>query len=314
MVLPLRSAFFALALGADPLRAGEWGQVKSWVYQLTGYREGRLTDLAAAPFDLAVIDLSRDGGADFFSREEISALQSSGKIVLAYFEIGALETYRPEWSRVPRDLLAGKVDGWPDEQYVKFWDERWWPIVQGRVDLALAAGFDGAYLDLVTAYEEIPAPGLPAEERARRMVDLIVRVSRYAKSRAPGFKIVPQNAPELATWSYWEPAPNRKYLDAIDGFALESVFFLAHDKPADKKWCQENRDNALAILQAGKLVLGVDYARKPANVADACRRQRDLGFVPYVSVEPLDGIHAEGSGVSTDSAGRPRRKPVSSPR
>ena len=277
-------------LGAEK----KWNEVESWVYQLCNYKGDKLEQIAESDFDLAVIDLSRDGESDFFTHAEVEAVRKSGKIVLAYFEIGAIEDYRPEWNDVPNDLKAGKVGGWPKEQYVKFWDERWWPIVKGRVDQALKAGFNGAYLDMVTTYEEIPKSGLKAEERARKMVDLIARISEYAKSKNPTFKIVPQNCPELYTWAYWKPKPNEKYISAIDGLGMESVFYMAHDKPANKDWCKENRDNALAIKNAGKLLLGVDYAKKPESIADAYKKQRAIGFVPYVSVEELDVVLREG--------------------
>lgn len=270
--------------------ARDWMAVHRWVYQLTDYKEDKLDEIAAATFDLAVIDLARDGGSDYFTQKEIQHVQASGKIVLAYFEIAAIEEYRPEWKSVPSDLKAGKVDGWPKEQYVKFWDDRWWPIIKGRVDQAQMAGFDGIYLDMVTSYEEIPRSGLSSEERARRMVDLIARISHYAKEKKKGFKIVPQNCPELYTWSYWDGKPNEKYIQAIDGFALESVFYLPHDKPANKMWCKENRANAIAIKKAGKLVLGVDYAKRSKSVNDAYQKQRKIGFVPYVSVVELDRV------------------------
>lgn len=279
----------ASALSAAP----EWNRVRTWVYQLTGYPGGRLDRIAAAPFDLAVVDLSRDGGDDYFTRAEITAVKRSGKVVLAYFEIGAIESYRPEWKDVPDDLKAGPVAGWPQEQYVRYWDKRWWPVVKGRIDQAITAGFDGAYLDMVTTYEEIKGTGIEREELARRMVDLIVRISARAKKRAPGFRIVPQNCPELYTRSAWDAEPNKTYLRAIDGIGLESVFFIAHDKPATAAWCRENRENALRLVEQGKLVLGVDYARKKANIAEAYRKQRGLGFIPYASVEALDRIVPE---------------------
>lgn len=119
--------------------------------------------------------------------------------------------------------------------------------------------------------------------------------SEYAKSKSAGFKVVPQNCPELYTWSPWKPKLNEKYIKAIDGLGLESVFYRAHDKPANQSWCQENRANALAIRKAGKLVLGVDYAKKPASIEDAYRQQRALGFIPYVSVEALDRIQREST-------------------
>lgn len=271
----------------------DWKEVKSWVYQLTNYRDNRLDEIAKASFDLAVIDLARDGASDYFEASEIEALAKSGKLVLAYFEVGAIEKYRPEWDLVPENLKAGKVNGWPDEQYVKYWEEGWWPIVEGRIDQALKAGFDGAYLDMITTYEEIPSSGIDVEERAHKMVDLIARISTYAKSKNPAFKIVPQNCPELYTWSYWEPSTNEKYRNAIDGIGLESVFYIAHDKPAEASWCQENRRNASAIRASGKLVLGVDYAKKPKSIADAYQKQRELGFIPYVGVEALDSFETE---------------------
>jgi cysteinyl-tRNA synthetase len=276
-------------IAADAPAAPAWSEVQSWVYQLCNYRNDALDELAATEVDLAVVDLSRNGASDYFTANEIGALKASGKIVLAYFEIAAIEEYRPEWSCVPADLKAGAVDGWPKEQYVTFWDERWWPIVQGRIDQALKAGFDGAYLDMVTTYDEIPKSGLALSERARRMVDLIAHLSAYAKERNPDFKIVPQNCPELFTGSVQLNPPA---IDAIDGLGMESVFYLAHDKPANKAWCEENRQNAQAIRKAGKLVLGIDYAKKPATIADAYAKQRALGFVPFVSIEALDRIPA----------------------
>ena len=291
----IRLVVILLLCGCGVVNAeANWGGVKSWVYQLTNYKDGKLDEIANAGFDLAVIDLARDGKSDFFTRTEVEALKKKGVIVLAYFEIGAIENYRPEWQKVPEDLKVGVVKGWPKERLVKFWEERWWPIVQGRVDQALNAGFDGAYLDMVTAYEEIPAKGKEREDLANKMVDLISRLSQYAKAKNPQFKIVPQNSPELYTWSYWEAKPNQKYIDAVDGLGIEDVFYLAHDKPAAGQWAKENRDNALAIKRAGKLVLGVDYARTAGCMADAYSKQRAIGFVPYVSVVQLDVVVPEG--------------------
>lgn len=293
-LLPLATLLLPLSC-APPALAGDriWNDVKTWAYQLCNYTDGKLDALAGSDSDLAVVDLSRDGGSDYFSRREIEALKASGKFALAYFEIGAIEENRPEWQSVPEDLKAGPVDGWPQEQYVKFWDEKWWRVVRGRVDRALDAGFDGAYLDMITTYEEIPGSGLPLESRARAMVDLIARVSRHAKAKNPDFKIVPQNCPELYTWSFAEAKPNRKFLDAIDGLGLESVFYIAHDKPANHDWCRENRANALAIKKAGKPVFGIDYAKKRECIADAHKKLREIGFIPCVSVRDLNGTAPE---------------------
>jgi cysteinyl-tRNA synthetase, unknown class len=265
-------------------REARWAAVDSWVYQLTGYRDGKLDEIAASAYDLAVIDLARDGSEDVFTREEIRSLQVSGKIVLAYFEVGAIEDFRPEWSEVPEELKLGEIAGWPGERYVAYWDARWWPVIQGRIDRALASGFDGAYLDIVNAYEEIPddAAGTDREDLARCMVALLGRISAYAKAHDAAFRIVPQNAPELYLYA--------GYLEAIDGLGMEELTVLATDRLCDADWCEENRAAAAAVGEAGKLVLAVDYADEPANIDLAYRAARAIGFVPYVTVVELDRV------------------------
>ena len=102
----------AYRTGVPRLHAGaaaKRANVRSWVYQLSGYQNNRLDQIAGSSFDLAVVDLARDGGGDYFTPGEVAALTSRGKVALAYFEIGAIEDYRPEWSQVPADLKLGPV-------------------------------------------------------------------------------------------------------------------------------------------------------------------------------------------------------------
>lgn len=258
-----------------------------WVYQLQGYPDGRLDAIADSPHDLAVIDLARDAGSDYFTAEEITAVRESGKRVLAYFEIGAIEEYRPEHARVKADgLMLNRWADWPEEHFVRYWDPRWWDgVVRPRVDQALAAGFDGAYLDTPLAYEEIDLALVPGETRdslAARMAALIARVSEHAKRDRPDFWVVPQNAPELQE--------QRGYTEAIDGIGMEELFFLAMDEPCAEDFCDENLAATRRLRDAGKLVLAVDYATSPSHVEEACRRYREERFTGYVTTRPLDRV------------------------
>ncbi|HEY3717000.1 MAG TPA: endo alpha-1,4 polygalactosaminidase [Jatrophihabitantaceae bacterium] len=256
-----------------------------WLYQLSGYPGGRLDALARASGSTAVIDLARDGGSDYFSQAEVSALRASGKHVLAYFTIGSIENYRPEYSKVAALKLNRWAD-WPDEYFVRYWDDAWWRlVVQPRLDQALAAGFDGAYLDVPNAYEEIDlalVPGETREDLGAKMAKLIMRISAYAKARRPGFEIVPQNSPEL------QQVPG--YTAAIDGIGVEELFYLATDEPCTQDFCQENLDSVRALRRAGKFVLAVDYATRPEDIARACARYRAEGFTGYVTTVALDHI------------------------
>lgn len=184
--------------------------------------DGRLDGLAELPHRVAVIDLARDGKASYFTAEEIGELRDSGKKVLAYFEIGSIEDFRPDFVRFrmenPDLMLNEWWPDWPGEYFVEYWDERWWDAaVRPRLDRALAAGFDGAYLDTPLAYEEIDLDLVPGEDRnslGRKMVNLIVRISEYTKAKDPDFWVFPQNSPELRK--------HGGYTEAIDGIGWRS--------------------------------------------------------------------------------------------
>jgi cysteinyl-tRNA synthetase, unknown class len=262
-----------------------------WVYQLQEYPGGGLDELSHAPQRLAVIDLARDAGSDYFRPDEIAALRASGKSVLAYFEIGSIEQFRPEYSPLQArdpDLILNQWPDWPGEYFVRYWEPRWWDrVVRPRVDQALRAGFDGAYLDTPLAYEELDLSVVPGHNRdslAQTMVELIARISRYAKSRDADFRIVPQNSPELRRYP--------GYIDAIDGIGMEELFFRATDDPCTEEYCAENIANTRALRDAGKFVLAVDYATRPDHVMAACNRYREEGFAGYVGVRALDRISA----------------------
>lgn len=264
-------------------------QGKTWVYQLENYRDGGLEEIAAAAGQVAVIDLARDGGTDWFTNDDLVDVQHAGKKVLAYFSIGSIEKYRPEHDAVEAaGLKLNRWDDWPDEHFVRYWDELWWTdVVRPRLERAMTSGFDGAYLDVPLAYEAIDLRLVPEESRdslARKMVALIARASAYAKERKPGFWIVPQNSPELRH----QPG----YVEAIDGIGMEDLFFRAHDRRCDQDWCRENLDDARALKQAGKFVLAVDYAKEPENIAEACARYLGEGFTGYVTTVELNQVSA----------------------
>ena len=275
-------------------------QAQTWVIQLGYYQNNRLAQIADNVFDMAVIDLARDGG-DYFTPAEISTVKASGKLILAYLDIGAIEDYRPERPHVEQtmaDIILERVHGWPEERYVKYWDERWWLVVQGRVEQALSAGFDGVYLDLIFAYQDIEpqSVGFSRVELAHAMVNLIARLAAHARSRSPQFLVVAQNNPELYT-DYDQPLGWQQYLAAIDGLSVENMYYLDTGEPCTEAWCAENIRNAQAVLQAGKPVFSVDYAAipsDPAKVTDAYRRARADGFVPYVSTVGLPACYLPG--------------------
>ena len=274
--------------GPGPAAPG-LADLPSAVVQLQNYQDDRLDALARARVSLAVIDLARDAGSSYFTAPEISQLKRPGTRVLAYLEIGSLENFRPDFAALRGSDPDLFLNEWPEfrgEYFVKYWDERWWDLaIKPRIDRALAAGYDGVFLDTPLAYEELDlslVPGRTRPELARQMVALIARISGYAKAIDPGFLVFPNNSPELQDYP--------GYTKAIDGIGMESLSFLPTDVPCTDPYCRTNLAAARALRKAGKAVLAIDYARKPANVAAACRHDQEEQFIGYVAPAALNSI------------------------
>jgi uncharacterized protein (TIGR01370 family) len=270
--------------------------VNDFLYQLQNL------DLAAignSAYDLVVMDYSADGGeAGEFTAAQINALKhSSGgeKIVLAYMSIGEAEDYRFYWQSGwtpgnPTWLDVEDTD-WPGNYRVHYWDPAWQSIIFDYTDRLLDAGpsagsgrgFDGAYLDIIDAYEYYADQGRTTA--AQEMADFVAAIRAHAHDRDPDFYIFPQNAPELATLV---PA----YLNSADGIGQEDLYYGydADDVMTPPAVTAELEAYLDVFKNAGKLVLTIDYATTPAHIDDAYAKSQAKGYVPFVTVRDLDQL------------------------
>jgi cysteinyl-tRNA synthetase len=120
--------------------------------------------IKATNYDVIIMDLFfNDGSA--FTPDEIGQLKTKAndgrRLVICYLSIGEAEDYRyywnPDWKKHPPSWLAGENPNWPGDYKVKYWDAKWQAIIYGNdssyLHKILTAGFDGAYLDIVDAFE-----------------------------------------------------------------------------------------------------------------------------------------------------------------
>ncbi|MHB8874675.1 MAG: MJ1477/TM1410 family putative glycoside hydrolase [Myxococcaceae bacterium] len=294
----------ASAEGRERIRA-----VKSWGYQLQG-QNGRGLDhsaVAASPFDLVVVDFADRGVPLSFEQVGRLKKRASGKprLVLAYLSIGEAENYRFYWKTGwkagrPAFLADGNPD-WPGNFKVRFWLPQWQKLLFGvttgaeksYLDRIVDAGFDGAYLDIIDAFEYFGPDGKRPERKlaAQDMTELVERLASHAREARgqPGFLVVPQNGANILDGL--APARVERYLSAIDGIGAEDTFFYG----------ERDEDNPLAIQLetltfldrfqgAGKVVLSVDYLTDKAKVARFGALAREHGFVPYAGRRELDRL------------------------
>jgi cysteinyl-tRNA synthetase len=114
-------------------------------------------------YDLVIMDLFHFEEA--FNPQEIEQLSTkpngNKRLVICYLSIGEAEDYRyywqPVWKASKPGWLEAENPDWKGNYKVQYWDSSWQQIIYGNsdsyFDKIIDAGFDGAYLDLIDAYE-----------------------------------------------------------------------------------------------------------------------------------------------------------------
>ena len=272
--------------------------ISSWVYQLQGID---LTAIRNTAFDLVVIDYSSDGTEQGeFTPAQIDAVKHSpegNKIVLSYMSIGEAEDCRFYWkdSWIPGNpaWLDSENPDWEGNYKVRYWQSEWQSIVLQYTDKLLDAGFDGAYLDIIDAYEYYDERGRASA--AQDMVDFVAAIAACARTQNPNFLIISQNAPELVT-----DVPD--YLNHVDGISQEDIYY-GYDGdgiPTPEEATDEMEAYLNVFKNYGKIVLTVDYpfgqsedvphfdAQTLAKIDDAYTRSSANGYIPYCTVRNLN--------------------------
>ena len=269
-------------------RSSRLSGVNDFLYQLQGLD---LSAVGQTAYDLVVMDYSADGSkTGELTNAQIASLKHSPggeKIVIAYISIGEAEDYRLYWQSgmKPGNPVWLDVENpdWQGNYKVHYWHPEWQNIIFGYIDRLLAAGFDGAYLDIIDAYEYYDDQG--RDSAALEMVGFVAAIATYARERDPDFLIIPQNASELATLI---PI----YLNIVDGIGQEDIYYGYDDDdqltpPAVTAELEVDLD---IFKKAGKVVLTIDYADTPEHVEDAYAKSRIKGYVPFVTVRDLDEL------------------------
>lgn len=135
-------------------------------------KAGFLAAMAASNYDAFIIDLFFDDsnlGQVAFTSTEIATLRTKpgggSRLVIAYMSIGEAESYRfywdARWTLFPPPWLEKANPDWPGNYKVRYWDPAWQAVIFGNdasyLKKILDAGFDGAYLDIIDAFEYFEA-------------------------------------------------------------------------------------------------------------------------------------------------------------
>jgi cysteinyl-tRNA synthetase, unknown class len=282
---------------------GTLAAAKSWGYQLVNLDPKAL---AASPYDVLVIDYSRDGSeTNALTPAELAAIKvkpdGTKRIVLSYLSIGEAESYRYYWSKMwgwfpsflspilPNWMLPtwrAKLNrDWGGNYAVRYWEGGWQTIILGQggyLDRILKAGFDGVWLDKVdSALEDVAANNPRAKAD---MFAFVKKIAERGRAARPGFIVLPQNGDELLD--------DADYRAVIDGIGKESLLYgeETEKKPNSAAAVAARVARLKKLTSEGKTVLAVEYLDDPADIAKARTDLVANCFVPHFAERSLEAL------------------------
>lgn len=157
-----------------------------------------------------------DKNSVLFNAKQINQMKLGNKLVLADISFTTAEVYRwyfkKEWLTSSPAFLGEKLS---ESRYVvKDWlSTDWWEITKSILDLTIDAGYNGIVIDNVATYADLGG----AKSLRDKMIDYVIAISAYAKSKNKDFIILAKNGELLGS------VP--QYTAAIDGIVKEDLIY-----------------------------------------------------------------------------------------
>ncbi|MEZ4837938.1 endo alpha-1,4 polygalactosaminidase [Flavobacterium sp.] len=111
----------------------------------------------------------------------------------------------------------------------------------------------------------------------KKMQEMVVDISKYARKFNPDFIIIPQNGSELAFQNVNPEKPLcNDYINAIDGIAIEELFYDENGKADDY------RINNLKKIPKDKKVIVSEFVKEKNDEDRIVKLNREATFVPFI--------------------------------
>jgi hypothetical protein len=229
----------ASAPTAEPLPIWRPAPGLSWQWQLD------------ASLDLTVGAQVYD--VDLFTTDAatVAALHTQGRRVICYMSAGSWEAWRPDAKSFPVAVIGNAYVGWPGEKWLDIRRiDLLGPIMQKRLDLCRAKGFDAVEPDNIDGYGADTGFPLTAEDQLvynRWLAD-----EAHQRGLSIGLKNDPEQVADLLPYFDW---------------ALTEDCF-------DQGWC----DQMMPFIAAGKAVFAAEYTDTGMTTDRFCAEAKDKQF------------------------------------
>ena len=237
---PIATPTRAPATAPTPTQGPQIWQPKlntSWQWQLTSLPIDQSLDV-----DMYDIDLFDNDGAT------VASLQAEGRKVICYMNAGGWENWRPDAERFASELIGVNLDDWEGEKWLDIRRiDILGPIMEARMDMCRAKGFDGIEPDNVDGFLNHTGFPLTYEDQLRYNIWLAERA--HERGLSIGLKNDMEQIPDLLPYFDW---------------ALNEQCFE-----------YDECETLTPFIDAGKAVFNVEYVLEPD---DFCGRASALGF------------------------------------
>jgi hypothetical protein len=155
----------------------------------------------------------------------VTTLANKGRNTICYMSAGSFENWRPDAGDFPAQVL-GNSNGWPGEKWLDIRRiDVLGPIMEARLDLCAAKGFDGVEFDNIDGYTN--STGFPLTGADQRAYNRFLAAAAHDRGLAAGYKNNVDQA--RADEPYFEFAVNEECFqwDECDVLSV----FIANDKP-----------------------------------------------------------------------------------
>jgi len=157
----------------------------TWQWQLTGKVDQSVN---AAVYDIDLFDNDA---------RVVASLHAKGRKVICYMSAGSWEDWRPDAAAFPA-AVKGRSNGWPGERWLDIRRlDLLAPILNARLDLCKAKGFDAVEPDNVDGYTNVSGFPLTSDDQLR--FNRWLADAAHARGLGIGLKNDVEQVPALVT-------------------------------------------------------------------------------------------------------------------
>jgi hypothetical protein len=141
------------------------------------------------------------------SANTVNVLHSRGLKAICYLSAGTWENWRPDASDFPTGALGSNVSGWNGERWIDVRRRTTvWPLMEKRLDMCAAKGFDAVEFDNVDGYTN--KSGFPLTSADQLAYNRFLAVEAHERGLSAGLK---NDVDQLASlWQYFDFAINEQ--------------------------------------------------------------------------------------------------------